>query len=354
MLLYELTQYPVTGAKTAQQGPLVIPEDMQEVEENALIVEGPADDIIPELQNIGLNDYRKDSGITVSVYVPRQDRKKTIEILLDRLDGAEYSKAGSSSVGQVLYKGAKIQVRPAGSSGGESAGLKNEAHLVETITRMISEVGPLNITFVGDNGKSITANNVTQAISAGADTKGRKKSDVNLLSNGKAIPLSLKKGNAEFWESADTIWGNKADALVDQLLKDKKITLTPYPDGNVRSTDQKPFVKINPSVAMQATAEETLDVVFGSDILQGYGGVVKETFVDENYTLKGNELSITADLVITTAEDIPEKAKPWWLVRNGGVGRPRPKHKYPGLRIQAVYGSRIGPTVIKIPKDYIS
>ena len=36
MLLNELTQYPVKGAKTAQQGPLVIPEDMQEVEEASL------------------------------------------------------------------------------------------------------------------------------------------------------------------------------------------------------------------------------------------------------------------------------------------------------------------------------
>jgi len=36
MLLNELTQYPVKGVKTAQQGPLVIPEDMQEVEEASL------------------------------------------------------------------------------------------------------------------------------------------------------------------------------------------------------------------------------------------------------------------------------------------------------------------------------
>lgn len=36
MLLNELTQPPVKGAKPAQQGPLVIPEDMQEVEEATL------------------------------------------------------------------------------------------------------------------------------------------------------------------------------------------------------------------------------------------------------------------------------------------------------------------------------
>jgi hypothetical protein len=36
MLLNELTQYPVKGVKSTQQGPLVIPEDMQEVEEASL------------------------------------------------------------------------------------------------------------------------------------------------------------------------------------------------------------------------------------------------------------------------------------------------------------------------------
>jgi len=36
MLLNELTQSPVKGAKSAQQGPLVIPEDMQDIEEATL------------------------------------------------------------------------------------------------------------------------------------------------------------------------------------------------------------------------------------------------------------------------------------------------------------------------------
>jgi len=340
MLLYELTQYPVKGVKSTQQGPLVIPEDMQEIEES------PADDIIPTLQNIGLDNYRRDNANKVSVYVPRQDRKKTIEILLDRLDGAEYDpNAPGSSLGLVYYKGAKIQVRPAGGSGVESAGLKNEAHLVETIKRMVSEVGPLNITFVGDNGKSITVKDVTEAVSAGADTKGRKKSDVNLLSNGKAIPLSLKKGNAAYWESADTMWGDKADALVDQLVKQQKVTLTPT--GRVRKQDQAPVVKISPEVAKKATAEETLDVVFGSDVLAGNGAVIKETFVDEHYTLKGNDLTITADAVITTAEDIPDNQRVWWLIRNDQT-RPRPNHKYPGLRVLAAYASRITQNVLKV------
>jgi hypothetical protein len=208
---------------------------------------------------------------------------------------------------------------------------------------MISEVGPLNITFVGDNGQSITANDVTEAQSVGADTANRKKSDVNLISNGKAVPLSLKKANAEYWESADTMWGNKADVLIDQLNAQGKIKLTPV-EGKLRN-DGTQFVKISPEVAVKATAEETMDVVFGIDILQGNGGVVKETFEDEHYKLEGNNLTVTADLVITKPEDIPDKQKVFWLIRNDST-RTRPNHKYPGLRVLAAYAKRINPNVL--------
>lgn len=305
----------------------------------------PVEKIIPDMQAIGLDNYRIDSSKKLSVYVPRAERKATIRMMLDRLDATYDAGAGSSSLGLVTYQGVKIQVRPAGGSGSESAGLKNEAHLIETINRMIGEVGPLNITFVGDNGQSITARDVTEAQSVGADTANRKKSDVNLISNGKPVPLSLKKANAEYWESADTMWGDKADALIDQLDRQGKIKLTPV-ENKIRN-DGTQFVKVSPEIAVKATAEETIDVVFGTDILQGNGGVVKETFEDEHYKLEGNNLTVTADLVITKPEDIPDNQKVFWLIRNDST-RTRPNHKYPGLRVLAAYAKRINPNVLVV------
>lgn len=305
----------------------------------------PVEKIIPDMQAIGLDNYRIDSSVKLSVYVPRAERKATIRMMLNKLDATYDASAGSSSLGLVMYKGVKIQVRPAGGSGSESAGLKNEAHLIETINRMIGEVGPLNITFVGDNGQSITARDVTEAQSVGADTANRKKSDVNLISNGKPVPLSLKKANAEYWESADTMWGDKADALIDQLDAQGKIKLTPV-ENKVRN-DGTQFVKVSPEIAVRATAEETVDVVFGTDILQGNGGVVKETFEDEHYKLEGNNLTVTADLVITKPEDIPDNQKVFWLIRNDST-RTRPNHKYPGLRVLAAYAKRINPNVLVV------
>lgn len=306
------------------------------------VFEAPADEIIPQLQNLNLDDYRKDSANRVTVYVPAKERKATMQLLLQRLDGAEFDRNyGNSSIGGIRYNGGGILVKPAGGTGDKSAGLSNEKQLVDAINRFVEEVGPLDVTFVGDNGKSITATGVTQAISAGADVKDRKKSDVNLVANGKVVPISLKKSSAEYWESADTMWGNKADSAVEKLAAAGKVELTQL---DKTRKDGTPFVKVKPEIAVRATPEETVQVVFGSDLL-GQGGVVKQTFDDEHYTLKGNQLTVTADLVVTAPEDIPEKQRVFWLIRNDST-RTRPNHKYPGLRVLAAYASRINPNTL--------
>lgn len=309
-----------------------------------IIVEGPADDIITVLQNLNLDSYKKNSANRVTVYVPAAARKETMQVLLQRLDGAEYNKNfPGSSIGAIRYKGGDILVKPEGKTGTQSAGLDNEKQLVDAINRFTAEVGALDVTFVGDNGKSITAKNVTSAISAGADTTDRKKSDVNLISGNKTVPISLKKSSAEYWESADTLWGKRADAVVEKLLAAGKIELTPLEKTR---KDGVQFVKIKPEVAVKATPEETIQVVFGSDLL-GQGGVVKQTFDDEHYTLNGNQLTVTADLVITKPEDIPENEIVYWLIRNDST-RTRPNHKYPGLRVLASYAKRINKNVLVV------
>lgn len=311
-------------------------------ESTEFIFEAPADEIIPVLQNIGLDDYKKVNGNRVAVYVPWAERKSTLQLLLQRLDNATHDKnMPGSSLGGIRYNGGSIFIKPAGGTGEKSAGIANEKQLVDAINRFVQEVGPLNITFVGDNGKTITAHNVTEAISAGADTKDRKKSDVNLVANGKVVPISLKKSSAEYWESADTLWGTRADQIIDQLVEKGRIELTQL--DKVRN-DGTHFVKTKPEIAVKASPEETLKVVFGSDLL-GQGGVVKQTFEDEHYTLDGNNLKITADLVITQPGDIPDNQRVYWLIRNDS-SRTRPNHKYPGLRVLAAYASRINPNTL--------
>jgi hypothetical protein len=297
-----------------------------------------SDKIFNTLGSFGFKNLKKDSGSTVSIFVPSNVRQQTIKDIIAKLPDAKYDPdMPGSSIGGIRFNNGKIKIRPLKGQGVESAGLDNEQHLIDTINRFIKEVGPLKLTFVGDNGKRISADDVTEAIGAGKDTKNRKKSDVNIISNGKLVPISIKKSNAEYWESADTLYGNNADKIIDVLLANGEITLTPI---DIKTPDGRQKVSIKPEVAVKASAEETMDVVFGSDLLQGGGGVVKDTFTDEHYKLEGNHLTVTADLVITAPEDIPEKLQVYFLIRNDST-RNRPGSKYPGLRVLGSYASRV-------------
>jgi len=305
-----------------------------------------ADKIIADLQSLGYENLKKQTGRVVKVLVPNKDRSQVLKTLLDKLPGATHNPNVGGSLGSIVYGGGQIQVKPQGGQGDESAGIKNEQHLVQTINRYVEERGPLSITFVGDNGKKITAYNVTSAVGAGKKTANRRKSDVNLISGSRVIPISIKKRNAEYWESADTLFGGRADTIIDELVEQGKVKLTPI--DAVRPDDGVQKVRIRPEVAIKATMDETADIVFGSDILEGEGAVVKQTFNDEHYTIHDNNLSITCDLVIDEPEDIPPELQVYFLIRND-MTRNRPGSKYPGLRVLGSYASRVKRALIVDP-----
>ena len=302
-------------------------------------------DVIRDLEKLGFNDVKKVSGKRVAVFVPNQNRIKSQKRMLTALKGSKLDKTDASSIGAVIHpNGTKINIRPAEKQGLNAAGLKNEQHLIQKINQFIKEVGPLDITFVGDNKKSLTATGVTEARDVGKDVKGRKKSDVNLMSEGKVIPISIKSRKADYWESADTLLGPTADKIITHLKNKKLVTLTPIdavtPQDNTKrggtpKGTQK--VKISPEVAMKLSKKNVLDVVFGSDILAQGGGVVKETFEDEHYVLKANNLTVTADVIIKTIEDIPDRMQPYLHIRNS-EGRSR--GLYPGTTVKASYFRR--------------
>ena len=318
--------------------------------------EDMADDVIKELEKIGFNNIKKISGKTIAVYVPNKDRLKAMQKILNTITGSTKDMTDPSSIGRVVHpNGTKIKVKPIGKQGVDAAGLKNEVHLIQKINQFIKEVGPLDITFVGDNKKNITAKGVTEAKGAGADTKNRKKSDVNLISDNKLIPVSIKSKTADYWESADTLFGPLADKIITNLLKRKLINLTPIDaytskdttkyGGTAKGTQK---VKISPEVGMKLSKEQVLNVVFGSDILAQGGGIVKETFEDEHYVLNANNLTVTVDTVIRDVQDIPERMQPYLHIRNT---QSRNRGLYPGTRVQATYFQRMKNTLI-IDQNY--
>jgi len=242
----------------------------------------------------------------------------------------------------VTAAGITYEVKPAALQGTTSAGVDNELNLVNAINYVIQQNGkgnPINIVFKAGT-KKFTIKGASSAVAAGSDTAGRKKSDVNITTQTGNRPLSLKKDNAEFWESADTLWGKNALPYLQKLLADKKVKLIPQGGGDVFAS---------PNFAVEATDAEKKDVVFGSDILIYKGAVITRTFVGEDFAWDGstNILTINCSSVITQLTDIPSTKEVWFLVRNAAGRKSIPG--YSGLRVAAAYSSRINQNVLKIP-----
>ena len=177
----------------------------------------------------------------------------------------------------------------------------------------------------------------------GRDTSGRKKSDVNLKTNsGKIIPISIKKDNAEIWESADSYWGEKAAAYTRRLAMLGKIKLIPF--GSV--------YKIEPTFAVKATTEEKKNTVFGSDLLVLKGAVVSRTFGKEDFQYSGKDgkLTIKCSHIVTSIEDVKGDVDVWFLVRNDST---RTTGGIKGIRVLAVFEKRINKNVLRVTEQMV-
>jgi hypothetical protein len=241
----------------------------------------------------------------------------------------------------VTADGITYEVKPASMQGSTSSGVTNELNLVNAINYVIKQNGrgnPINIVFKAGT-KKYTIKNATGAVAAGSDTAGRKKSDVNITTQTGNRPISLKQDNAEYWESADTLWGKNALPYLQKLLADKKVKLIPQGGGDVFAS---------PNFAVEATDAEKKDVVFGSDILIYKGAVITRTFVGEDFSWDGatNTLTIGCSSIITQLTDIPSTKEVWFLIRNASNRKSIPG--YSGLRVMAAYSSRINANVLKI------
>lgn len=311
-----------------------------------ILSEAPADEISSDLNQIGLTDQRRDSAKTVSVYVPAAARIDTIEQMVDKLPDAYWDREFSnSSIGAVRYKGGTIRVRPKGKAGKASAGLGNEESFINNINRAIEEAGqPINITFKGGNGVTWRLTGVKNAKGVGADTAGRKKADVVLDTAEGPKGVSLKKGNAEYWESADTYFGAEADRIIDYLVKRGDLELIPLEKKNSAG---KQFVKLSREVASEATHAEVMDIVFGSDLQGQDGAIIKQTFMTDDFILNGGEMTVNCKVVIVEKDDIPRDQWVYFLIRNDS-SRGRPKYKYPGIRATAIYRKRLNNNTLRV------
>ena len=301
-----------------------------------LMFEAPSDDIITKLQGLGYTEFKKDSGVTASVYVPAAERTSTIKRIVAELPGATYNPSmAGSSLGGIEYDGGKIRIRPKGKTGMASAGLGNEAALMSALNSYL-EQGITEFEFVGGNGRMFVIQDVVAVHDTGRKVNKRSKSDVEIEdAKGKRHPISIKMASAAAWESADSYYGKNVPSIVSKLVSMKKLEVL---DTGLTNNAGAPINKLSKEIAKRATTAEATDVVFGNDML-GNGPVVIQTFTDADFKIVNNAVRISCKYVIFKVADIPEDHYPYFLIRNDKTRR-NPKDGMPGVRVLAVTASR--------------
>jgi hypothetical protein len=234
-----------------------------------------------------------------------------------------------SSIGGIEFadNSIKILVKDTGNQGDQSAGVANEIQMASLLQSVIDRYGSANVTFVDPRGKTLTMNDCTAVDVAGRDTGNRKKADVVLQSPERSLPISIKKLNAEAWESADNLFGKKARGIIDKLVKDKQVKLNKLE----KTRDGAPVFALSKEIVIEPTEEETMSAIFGSD-LNPKGGIIIQTFEPEHFVQTGQDVTIEAHAVITNRADIPESHLMVWLLRND-PGRNSTALGIPGIRV---------------------
>lgn len=285
--------------------------------------------------------------VSLPVAVKQVDfRKQTLTKILNYFSesvvrsGATYSSNPKiSSLGGVVFANSpvSISVKDAAVQATNSAGVANEIQLSSLIQRVINQHKSADVTFIDGRGKTLAIHDVTQVVASGQDVKNRKKADVVLVSATQQLPISVKKLTADTWESADSAFGAKAQNIINQLIKQKIVTLTQLPSG---------AYKLSKEIVIEPTDEEAMAAVFGTDI-NPRGGIVIQSFDPRHFTQNGNDVHIECHAVIKTTADIPTSHRMVWLLRNDAT-RSSAALGIPGIRILAsvltraigVYGTK--------------
>ena len=294
------------------------------------------------LKRMGYTDLKRINGLRTAI-LTNDNRVDILENVEQQLmnEGAVYDRTplSSASVGLVKLGRFSVLAKPKSAQGAKSAGIDNEIVVIRAINDYIKENGePLKVTFKA-GGKTFTSANIIECIEMGRDTSGRKKADILLKpKSGSNIPVSIKKDNAETWESADSYYGKKAREIIDGLVAEEKINLELQPGD---------FYKVSPNIAVSATASEKKEVVFGSDLGNG-GAVITRTFSSRDFVYNGakSELTINVSSIITTPAEIRGDKDVFFLIRNDKT-RNTPS-LYKGIRVLAVYKTRINPKVLVV------
>jgi len=311
-----------------------------------------------ELVKLGYKNIQP-AGSTnwITVFVPAgTDRLQIQKDIISKLNQYKPTIVSKkSSIGEIfLNNGVYISVKNQGKQGILSAGKTNEHIFYTNIQEFINIHGSVKITFDSGLGKKFSISDCVGIRDTSTEVSERQKADFILTDqNGEEIPISLKKDNADMWESADSYYGPKARRYIDKLQHQGKIKLTKYFRSKSVKFPGKPlpvvvpdyYFEIQPKFAIKATEEETIDVVFGSDLLKKHGAVIVKSFKDSDFIPGDEELVILSSEIITDPKQIENNV--WFLVRNDKT-RTTGKPPLKGIRVVAVQARRLTKQTLRV------
>lgn len=259
---------------------------------------------------LGLADenFVKVSANRYKLLVPRAERIEYIK-KIQAIEGFDYDpSAKGSSIGALTYKSSVFLLKPTGAQGRESAGTENEDVLENEIKKYL-ELGVKNITFKGSN-KSYSIPNVTGITGVGYDVAGGKKADVVITGADGNYPISIKKDNAGFWESADTRYKALMAKLVSKIANGDfgpELVFTPFVDklGNEKKGINLMYndvtkTKVTGVLVTDLPDKEEESIIFGSD----KAVVIYRTYTEKDFQQQGDNLVITVSKIIENIEDV--------------------------------------------------
>ena len=264
-------------------------------------------EILKKELDLSDDKYLRQSGTTYKVLVPRPERKNYVE-LIDKIDGFEYDGSmPGSSMGGIRYKWARFLVKPVGRQGRSAPGLDNEDVLVNNVRKYLDE-GAKNVIFKGEN-KNYVCRNITAIDDVGYDVASGKKADVILRGETEDYPISIKKLNAGFWESADRRYKSVLMNLLDKINDGEvpPLGLRPYLDvqGNEKEGifvmyDTNTNKKISGVIVTDLPDREESSIIFGSDNVV----VIYGTYLDSSFKLEGDDLIVKVGKILENLDDV--------------------------------------------------
>ncbi len=252
-------------------------------------------------------DFKKVSGTTYKILVPRAERFDYAQ-KLDALEDFTFNpNATGSSMGAVLYKGAKFVLKPTGAQGRASAGTENE-DILENELKKYLEDGPKNVVFVGSN-KNYATRAIKEVVGVGYDVAGGKKADVVLVGD-KNYPISIKKDNAGFWESSDSRYKDVVAKLSEKIKRGDfapELVFIPFKDklGNEKAGinlmyNEKTGKKVTGIIVTDLPSKDEESIIFGSDDAV----VIYRTYSPKDFTLEGDTVRVEVSKIIEDLGDV--------------------------------------------------